>query len=256
MTLAIQNRFEILPPELINIVMGFLSPEECAKCGIAYKNFLSIAEKNGKKKLVNSFKESIQRKAENFLKMVPGQLEEFCPKFALNLKRIDESQGSLSTKKVYEQLNCLTEKYPVSIREISDADHLSPEEIDRCGLQFMRLTYRLTSSKDPNYKNGGIHLWGELPSMNMIEVKSLFPLKLFNLNSHHFPQHICFPLKGRLIELVLENSPEEIKKTQIAITYPEMIYSPTRDAFPDPNEPGWKRKTLQLLKDKGLASPS
>lgn len=246
------NKFDGLPPEMLRLIFSFMTAEECAKCREISKKWLPHAEQVAKEKLIESFEISIENKAANFLKMIPGRLHEFCPTYAANLNQIRANHASLSLKQIYEQLNKLTEKYHVFIDEISEPE-LEEKEAALFGKEFVRLNYRLMTSKDPAFKNGDVLPWGEFPSMKIAEMKSMFPLKIFaqNLKSASYPIHACFPLKGRLIELVLESPPQEIDKTLTAKTYPEIVYR-SKDAYIDPNELSSRKKILDRLKSKGL----
>ncbi len=217
------NGIGALPKELLKSIFDALPYEDCVGCMQVNKVWSSVAERTLKEKLIPYFKETIEQKGNNFSKMTSQKLETFCPNYLDKLKKIEERFHSLSAKEIYEELNNITEKYHVHI--VANGEfNLSAVDKAIIGNQFVNLNYRVSLPQHAN-ADGDIFPWGEFPGMQIPEVKCYFPLKLFDENA----KRICFPLKGRLIELIREPNLDQKKHSEIY--YPEAIYIPPERRF-------------------------
>lgn len=221
-----------LPKELIEKIVSVSDYNDCFSLLFVNKELSEIAESKIREIVIPLFKKSIETKSAGFFQLTSKTIEAVCPNYVSRLDEIEKNMKSLSLKQIKEQLDSLTEKYDVHIATIGEYDL---PEMAKIGTQFAKFNYKI---------NGGeIQSWGELPSMAIPEAKNYFPLKMMGNE-----KRVCFPLYGRLIELIRDFSLDQMNNTH-RIYYPQSIYSPSSDASGPMDK--WKETMLEkLLKKK------
>ena len=222
-----------LPKELIEKIVSFSEYNDYFSLLAVNQEWSAAAESKIREKVIPLFKKSIEAKSAGFFQLTSKTIEAVCPNYVSRLDEIEKNMQSLSLKQIKEQLDSLTEKYDVHIATIGEYD--LPEKA-KIGTQFAKFNYKI---------NGGeIQSWGELPSMAIPEAKNYFPLKMMGKEIR-----VCFPLYGRLIELIRDFSLDQTSNVQ-RIYYPQSIYSPLSDASPPMDK--WKEGLLEKLLKKRL----
>jgi len=228
--------FNPLPKDILEQILRLRDFEDLLNFRLVDKQWHSIAENHIKEKLIPAFTKSIAKKSEDYFQMTSKPIDRACPVYAAKLKQIQEKIGSLSFKQVQEELDALTEKYHVHVAAIGEYDLSEKKTL---GNQFVKFNYTNSANE--------IQHWGEIPSMAIPELKNYFPLKLFGESR----KRVCFPLYGRLIELIRDFSLDKLSNTH-RIYYPQSIYSPFTDANPPMER--WKEQALDKLHIKRLKS--
>ncbi len=225
-----------LPRELIEKILSFSDYNDYFSLLTVNKEWSAIAEDKIREKMIPLFKKSIEAKSTGFFQLTSKTIEALCPNYVSRLGEIEKNFQSFSLRQIKEQLDSLTEKYAVHIATLGEYD--LPEKA-KIGTQFAKFNYKT---------NGGeIQPWSELPSMAIPEAKNYFPLKMMGNE-----KCVCFPLYGRLIELIRDFSLDQMNNTH-RIYYPQSIYSPFLDASPPMDK--WKETMLEkLLKNKAQQS--
>ncbi len=190
-------------------IFEFLSQEEILKVRSVCKCWEKAANKITKLFLLQAFKEKINAKAFNFLKMVPHNLEYYFiqstqiknKKDQLSIKKFTDCLKNLSKKEIFFLARCFIVD--------SQSPHLPQEKTND-------LAGRVFATFYSNKKS----------SIVMINKKIFFPIELFNLSiegandnivKNNSEDAICFFIKGKLFEITIDLK-EIIKAEKIKLT--------------------------------------
>lgn len=209
--------------ELLYHVLSFCSPKENVKNTEVCKTWRDVASEVAKKQWIAQLQQDIQKKAANFLKMVPNKLEFYCPSYA-ELKKVKLRHTKYTLEEMYyiTHYNTLstTEKYTVCMSyfvRINPNCPALPEKAKKnlAGKVFVELHSEAHTPSWPR-KSYTIHIW------NPGSIR-FFPIELFNLTvtgerhtviGEKNKGTVCFALRGRLIELMIEEGQEDIRNAR------------------------------------------
>lgn len=215
-----------LPP--LDRIFNFCTPKDNAtRNALVWHAWREPATRIAKLQLVQSRIKEIQKEAEPFLRMVPLKLELLCASYR-NFLTVSEDLSSHTFQEVKATVNTCAEKYTVCLSRffhIHSEDPNIPELRRSClsGKVFVEIHHEVDIVQyDGRPKS--ICQFEERTGYALKKVKyfqkvKYFPIELFNLtmdgefniigekNNGTF----CFPLRGRLIELVLEENTPEVQ---------------------------------------------
>lgn len=206
-----------LPSDIENHIFHFCTPEQNVKHTQVCKKWYRMASEVAKRQFYQMREKDIERKAANFLKMVPENLEFYCPSYAELKKMKFKDLSFYSIKQVHDHaIEAWTEKYTVCMRRfyrVHPGCPNIPSEIKEnvAGKAFVELELNRSLS----IFSIKFALWTEtLGDLRRGDVKYL-PIEFFNLTLGGQVEEpsvigeknegaVCFVLRGRLMEMVIE----------------------------------------------------
>ena len=219
-----------LPPELLGEVFKFCSPEENVQTNaLVCKTWGNVAPDVAKMQMIEQFQQDIQSKAANFLKMVPHELEFYCPSYA-KLSEVKNKRRDYTTEQVHliaryntlftleKYTSCMTRFYRVA----PECPYIPVEKTaELSGRVFVDILYKIDHA-GPNEGSYNINMFKKPNYCFGKEENMRFPIELFSLTVSEendtvegeiYEGTYCFALDGRLIEVMLEKGRNDVERT-------------------------------------------
>lgn len=210
-----------LSAEMLCHVLSFCPPLDNVRNTQVCKNWKECASEVAKKQFITMREQEIESRSANFLAMVPEKLEFYCPSFKEKLAEIQSKLDECTIKEIYDLTQTLTERKRLCISKffhVNAADPAIPENrrVRLADRAFVELHYR-EEVESWDRKPYSLRLWCETGN-EQIHVITYLPIELFNLTLGAGHQILgeknqgtfCFALRGRIVELTIEEGTEEI----------------------------------------------
>lgn len=233
--MTVSNIVPELPIEMLYNIFAFCRPEDNIKTNtLVCRTWQDTATDVAKLQLIHpveQLRQDIQNKAANFLKMLPENLQDlalFCPAYA-QFEQVKNNRETYTTKEVYDITRndspLALEKYTVCMaffyRINPECPNITSARKDAlAGKVFAELHYTKKN------ENGNFScFWSQSLDGIFEGCVRFFPIELFNLKMKVKEEDykvkgdkdngtVCFPLGGRLIELMLEKGEEELRNAK------------------------------------------
>lgn len=219
--------------ELLYGVFDFCSVEQNVRNTQVCQTWRGAATEVAKKQIIRSAQNDLLRKAAGFLQMVPHKLEFYCvaagdleamkgdPKYSI--QEVHAKAHTLATPKKYTV--CIASFFRVNPLD----KNIPPEKKeDLAGKAFVSLHFKATDYPDLD-KSYRPCFWSESTVFGPGAVCKFFPVELFHLTVNNDGTisgdknsgTVCFALRGRLIELSIEEGQEDVRNIR-TIAIPEV----------------------------------